>query len=325
MIDSVTVSFPISPTLRQLEEWKNHPLILPTGEVFGKRFKNAVINDTAPIDFTFFPPNPKYVNPALHVQVSLPKVLFGNNVEMITSESEIEQVIAIVNSFIAELKWMPEMDLGAGRLYRVDAAYNYQVGERVEDYISAISKSFYPNRKTGPYLFKGIEGVQFTSLSKHPSARLIFYDKWKESHLPSAYGCLRQESSLRHANYIERRTGIDNPTLRDVKIDWLIQLLQIDLKRLHLDKTVIYPRDMAQEILVNKYGYPMGIKLHGHLIARQSMTREQMIASGAKQRTLQHWEMQIADAGMATTMTDKVALPALSLGEMAQWVAWSPK
>ncbi len=309
MIDTAIVKFPISPTPRQLQEWVRHPLIFPDGMVRDKFFQSTILDNKASLHFVYYPPNPKYPIPALLIQASLPNVLFGNNVELITRESEIEETIAVVNGFISRLKWMPAVDFGAGIIGRVDAPFNYQVGERGQDYITALFKLTYPDRKTRPYQF---EGVQYRSDSRHPVAVASFYDKYKESLNPSALGYLRHEASLRGAYYVGRRMGVHAPTLRDVTITWLMGLLQNDLEKLRLKDTLICGRSLAFEILWKQYGWKTAKRLHEHLVLRQTMTREQMIAYGDSKSSIRRWEKQIADAGVSLAMIDmKAPLPPL--------------
>jgi hypothetical protein len=309
MIDTVTVMSQISPTTEQLKEWVRNPLITPDGTVFDKYFQKALIDDVTTIGFVYYPPNPKYPNPALHIQVSLAKVLFGNNVEIIIDEGEIEEATKIINKRIAKLRWIPDVDLGEWNLWRIDAAYNYLVGDRVQDYITALSKLTYPHRKTAPYLY---EGVQFRS-GKHGVVNTLFYDKQKESRNPAAYGILRHESTVRRFHYIERLMGTQNPTLRDMKIDWLRGILLNDLQRLRLMDTSIYDRDQALEILLELYGWNKGTMLYGHLLAKQNMTGEQMNIYGAKGRTVQQRDKMIADAGISLTTGTRVSLPPLGI------------
>jgi hypothetical protein len=91
-------------------------------------------------------------------------------------------------------------------------------------------------------------------------------------------------------------------------MEWLHKLLQHDLKMLRLNETIITDRELALDMLIQKYRYNKAIRLYGQLIAGQSMTREQMIARGASASTLRRTESTIQQAGVALAMTDKVAL-----------------
>lgn len=216
---------------------------------------------------------------------------------MITQETELREAMSLVNQFIAGKSWLPELDFGTGILYHLDAAYNHQVGEHVQDYIRALFNLDYLNRKTQPYPH---EGVQF----KSRVTTTKFYDKRKECLSPSANGILRQETSLRHASYIERRMGLEDPTLLDITIDWLAQVLQNDLKKLHLQNAVITDRSTAQWVLKQIYGWSLGDKLFAHLYDRQSTSKAQMIAEGKGESTIRKYEKLITDAGVSLTLTE---------------------
>lgn len=308
MLDTIIVQFPISPTSNQLQGWIGHPLIFPDGKELPMYFQNAKMVNGTMISFKYYPPNPpRYPLPWLGIQISLPMVLFGNNVRMITGKSDIEESIHQVNQFLGEKSWLPRLDFGSGFLWQVDLVYNHQVGEHVQDYVRALSKLDYPKRDTQPYPH---EGVQFWS----GVAVLKFYDKWVECSIPDAYGNLRQESVLRHTYYIERRMGIQYPTLEDISIHWVTKVLQRDLQMLHLARNIITERSIAQTVLEQKYGWNHGYKLFGHLCARQNMSKKQMIRNGQSERTIRKYEKQIADVGLSLALTDDgMQLPPLDI------------
>jgi hypothetical protein len=126
---------------------------------------------------------------------------------------------------------------------------------------------------------------------------------------------------MRHTRNIEQRMGKENPTLRDVTIDWLASVLNNDLNVLHLNNTIICNRDLAQEILMNKYGGKKGAKLYGYLIARQSMTKKDLVDKGCGESTIRGWDNDLEEADVALTMTEKVSLPPLSIEVKAQKTA----
>ena len=108
--------------------------------------------------------------------------------------------------------------------------------------------------------------------------------------------------------------GVHAPTLRDVTITWLMGLLQNDLEKLRLKDTLICDRSLAFELLRKQYGWNTAKKLHEHLVLRQAMTREQMIANGDSESSIRRWEKMIDDAGVSLAMIDmKVPLPPLDI------------
>ena len=308
MLDTAAVSFHVSPTPDQLASWANYTLKFSNGHVRTKHFINTHNSHGATLSFFHYPPHPpRFPLPFLSIQASLPAVLFGNNVEQIAAESEIDEAIHEVNNFIAAVPWLPDLDFGAGCLRRLDAVYNHHVGPLVSDYIQALFRLDYPYRKTQPYPY---EGVQFKSGTISTS----FYDKAKESLSAAASGILRQETKLLHRYYIERKTSLDYPTLRDITLPMLCKILQQDLDMLHLNACTVMDKSTAQQLLIDRYGYMRGNTLFGHLIARQSMSREQIRLQGASARTIQHYEKQITDAGVSLALgNDRLALPPLEI------------
>jgi hypothetical protein len=220
---------------------------------------------------------------------------------------EVDGAITGLNEFTTTSDWLPSFDMGQGILARIDLCHNHFVGDQVQDYVLALYSLTYPQRKTGPY--PG-EGVQF----KSQVANTIFYDKFQQCRAPAAQGILRQETQYKKPYYIARRMGISDPTIKDVTKDWVIEMLRKDLVVLRLNEHIICNRDQALEILVQEYGWNVGRRLHSHLLALQSMTREQMIARGANKQSINKDNRMIAKAGLSLALTDaKVPLPPLRI------------
>jgi len=307
VIDTVSLRFHDEPTETQLEEWDTHHYSKSNGETQKKYILRVPIDGGVILRAIYYPRNPGFLAPMLKITFSVPKVLFGNNVDMLSDMEQLKAVIQIVNMSIALCEGMPTVDFWEGVLGRIDLCYNHQVGELVPDYIRSFSCLSYPHRKTRPYLN---EGVQY----KSQVVTTKFYDKLNQCRLPIAQGILRQETTLRKPYNIERRMGVSNPQLRDVKKEWIVEMLTNDLDKLRLNNHITCNRECAQEILVEEYGSNTGTRLLGYWIARQNMTKEQMIASGTNLRTIQRNEKMITDAGVSLAMTDAtVPLPPLRI------------
>lgn len=312
MLDMVAGTFSESPTLNQLKDWVSNPFIPPHGNESKKYFQTFKVNGVV-IKFTHYPPNPGYPRPQTRIEFSPSTLLFGNNVQLIENQSQIEEAINLANKYLSTISWIPPVDIGDGILFRIDATYNHPVGARVHDYIRALFnlEVDYPQRETRPWKYCG---VQFYS----KATTTTFYDLWSKHRIPSAIGMLRQETSMRGSRNIAAHMGIDNPTLRRLSLNWLTSVLEKDLKVLHLDNAIICTRDLAQEILLNKYRVNKGIKLYGYLIARQSLTRKEMLLKGGSERTIHNWDDDLDTAGVALTMTEKVGLPPLCIDAKVQ-------
>ena len=305
MLDTVEVKFPVSPTSTQLQDWVSHPMVLPGGIEKPKFFQNPKVDDIT-FNLTYYPPNIYYPEPQLRIGVSLPMVLHGNNVQLITEKNQIDEAIELTNQKLSRIPFIPTVDFGKGVLFRVDATYNHLCGDRVPDYIHALFnlEDDYPQREIRPWKYSG---VQFFS----KATTTTFYDLWLKHREPSALGFLRQETSMRGPDNLEKRMEVSSPTLNDLSIDWLVDTLDKDLKILKLDGAIIANKDLALKILKQKYDLPKAIRLYGYLISRQQMSREQFKA--ISDNTIRNWEKDIHAAGIALTMTDKVSLPPLQI------------
>jgi hypothetical protein len=243
----------------------------------------------------------------LQYELSLPKLLWGNNVYLIKSKAQLKEAISNANRLVCSKGPVENVDLGIGIITRIDVAYDHQVGEYVNSYIRAFHNLDYPRRDTMPYRNQGVQ---------YKSGRITtkFYDKEKQSNNPMAHGILRQETTIRSSCYIGEQLGMEPPRLRDMELDMAHRILITDLERLGLHKNPIGGRDFVQEILTKKYGFTKGTNLLGYWLTRQTKTKEQLIVEGVKIRTIQQKEKEIRDARIPLTMTEsEIPLPPLDL------------
>ena len=257
------------------------------------------------IKVIYYPPNYIYPLPMLQYELSLPKLLWGNNVYLIKTKTQLEQAIGNANRLVCSKGPVENVDLGIGIITRIDVAHDYQVGDYVCLYIRALQNLGYPHRVTKPYRYQGVQ---------YKSGRITtkFYDKEKKSHDPMAYGLLRQETTIRSSCYIGEQLGMEPPRLRDMELDMAYKILIADLERLGLYNNPIGGRDFVQDTLVKKYGFTKGTNLLGYWITRQTKTREQLIVEGVHLRTIQQREKEIRDAGIPLTATEsETPLPPL--------------
>jgi len=224
MIDTVRVKYPISPDPEQLKYWIHKTTTTETG---GTReyyiYNPKVTEDEVSLRYTYYPFDYNY-KPLLTLELSLPKLLYGNNYQMLGS---MDGTITIANLFFDHIPHAPILDLAEGILIRLDMCYNHQVGEAVDDYIRAIGNLDYPHRRTKYHRY---EGVEFRA--KHSTSK--FYNKQRESGCQEAYGILRQETSILGSKDIQRLLGKRKPTLLDVTYDFVMDYLKDDLRKLTL-------------------------------------------------------------------------------------------
>ena len=305
MLDTVCVGFPISPTMTQLEKWSFFMSRYPNGagkvsyRISRKTEKGAVIKGI------YYPSNERYSLPMTLFEFSPPKVLRGNNIDLINNEDELWEAILEANKSIRNIRIYPEVDIGLGQLTRLDVAYNYQVGEAVYEYIKALSNLEYSRRKTMPYLY---EGVQYMS----KSVTTKFYNKEGECRDSAAHGILRQETTMRHSNVISRQFTRVPTRLMDIEFDKCAVLLSNDLHMHGLENNPIYGKSNVHDILLEAYGCKKGINLYGWWMERQTQNTEQLVKAGLKKKTIQRNDNLIKDAGIPLTMSNTaVILPPL--------------
>ena len=234
-------------------------------------------------------------DPLLMVEFSLPKLLYGNNYQMIDN---IQEAIEIANEKLALVPYLPPLDIGKGVLNRLDYCYNYQVGDLVSYYINAISRLSYPHRRTKPH---PSEGVQFQS--KHKTTK--FYDKQRECGYTEASGILRQETTIMTSKQVAKFIGKDKPTLHDVDEQWLKNELLKELENLHLKDNPIPAPDQALKILCDLYGSKAGMYYFGLLMSRMSKSKELItLETEMHPRSLDRQLRKIVDANMPLTLSD---------------------
>ena len=105
-----------------------------------------------------------------------------------------------------------------------------------------------------------------------------------------------------------------NPTLRDLTLDLIIDLLKKDLEILHLDKPII-PDQLAIEVRLSElYSHRQVRSLLGYWLECQAYTREQMLANGYTRQTIHNYEKRLSDAGFSSlSIQDYIQLPPLSI------------
>jgi hypothetical protein len=216
----------------------------------------------------------------LHLEFSLPKLIFGNNVDEVT---DISSAIEKANEVFKSRSELPNVDLSSGRMLRLDIPYNHQVGERAPDYINYLSKIRYPSRTTTCFPY---ETVYF----KNKTIQTMFYDKrgqtvqqiakgyldaetkvknQVQTVLKAASGLVRHEISYKKPHRIEKDFGY-KARLKDVTPQKVEEVLKHDLTRLGINKPFAGTNLSAAISLANTYGsyaapYYIGmLALHNH-------------------------------------------------------------
>lgn len=293
MLDTIRVKFPIYPTDEQLKAWTLRTTKTPTGEK-AVYIYNPVVDETT-LRFTYYPTDYSG-KPMMTLELSLPKLIFDNNYQMLGS---LDGAIKIANMQLENVPHIPKLDLAEGILIRLDMCYNHQVGEAVDDYIKAIGNLDFPHRRTKYHRY---EGTEFRA--KHKTTK--FYNKEHESGYIEAHGILRQEITLINPKDIQKLLRKSRPTLLDVSREQVADELKNDLGRLGLLNNSIANRDIAFEKLCEAHGGYAGFYYWALLLNKHQKSRKR-IASESKMhpRSIDRKLKKIVDTGIPLTFTDR--------------------
>jgi hypothetical protein len=305
MLDTIRVKYPISPDQDQLRYWIHKTSTTETG---GLRewytYNPKVTEDEVVLRYTYFPLSYN-LNPLLTLEFSLPKLIFGNNYQMLGS---MNGTITLANMYLAIVPHAPILDLAEGILIRLDMCYNHQVGDAVDDFIKAMGNLEYPHRRTK---YHRNEGVEFKA--KHITTK--FYNKQTETKMQEAFGILRQETTLLKPKDIQRFLGKRKPTLIDVQYELVADYLKNDLRKLSLLDNSIATRDNALNMLCDSYGGLAGTYYFGLLISKMSKSRKRIAGvTNIHPRSLDRKLSNIVKTGIPLTLTDREEpLPPLTI------------
>lgn len=99
MVDTAIVRFPVS--ISAYQKSKTYRIIkeTPKNERFTKNIQQFTMPNGATLNMCYYSANDQFRAPSLNFQVSLPKVLFGNNVQMITKNEQILEACEIINDY----------------------------------------------------------------------------------------------------------------------------------------------------------------------------------------------------------------------------------
>jgi len=306
IFDTIKFGIHLAPTSEQLEKWdkvKERMQCYPTMMIRTKyetwlRYKRNSIH-------VIYYPQDRNNRPEslLLFEMSLPKLVYGDNIHMISSPSS---AIEEAHRVIGQYPYIPRVDLNQGILYRMDLCFNLQVGVRVLEWIRQLYKLEYPRRKTKPYYPS--QGVQYYSRK----ASLSFYGKEAETRDSDAHGILRMEASWRDKNRIGKLVGKPLSTIGDFTSKVVVSLLNAELEKLGIRDRAPVDSLATLRILTEKYGSEQGVRLYGHLNARQIASNKEMKAMGILKQTISRSQNQIRDAGLSMCIAEnEVALPML--------------
>ncbi len=298
MIDTVSFGFPImiSPTGDQ--GWR-YNLVSVGDRSWEKWSISFYVAGKSKLSVTYYPQSitAKANEPLLLFEFSLPKLVYGNNTQML---GDLNEAVEIANKEMNLIAKFPAINFYEGVLYRLDPCYNFDVGVDVYDYLRSLSVSHYSRRKTKPYFGNG---VQFYT----KQGSLKFYDKGD--------GFLREEISFLHRRDIENKYQGQKLTIDLITRERTMEILNHELEILNLTTNKIVNLETANAILGELYGTRERERLVNYLIERQSTPKDKMMDKINKSEpTVDLYERQIINAGILMGLTyRKGPLPPLKI------------
>lgn len=310
MIDTVVLIFRImleQATLNMF--WDGNLTHKVTGNFTLKYILNRKCANGSVVKCTFFPYSFTGY-PLLQIEFSIPKLIFGNNINMI---KDVRDLIPEINECLTHINGLPSLKVEDGQISRIDLCYNHQVGDTVPFFIKSLGALEFPYRKT--IIYENTE-VAF----KNDSGMSKFYDKYQESNDQKAFGILRQETTIRKKSTLQKLTGKKNPTLMDFTPEIIKTALDSDLKDLDIYDRSIGNMDTTLNKLVELEGEYAGIYYYGLLFARYYLPMNGISCLESEQKRINHSRsmnrrlQRIVDHGMPPTITEsKEPLPVLTI------------
>jgi len=242
----------------------------------------------------------------LFIGFSLPKLLYGCNHRPI---GDWDIAFGCVNREFARIPGIPPLgDVRDAVLYRLDICANFPIGKSVPYYIQALTRAHYPRRKLHAYL---PDGVVFRTKN---GISTCFYNKHKECGHPDASGILRMEISMRRKRKIVEFLGNKYPSLRDLTLDRIVEVLKKDLEILRLDKPIVTDQSLIEALLSELYTPRQVRSLLGYLLERRSYTYGQLLARGYTRQTIHNYGKLLKVAGVSNlSLGNHIELPPLSM------------
>jgi hypothetical protein len=201
---------------------------------------------------------------------------------------------------------IPDLDLWEGVLYRLDVCYNFQVGDLVLWYIKALQYLEYDYRRTRPY---NSQGVQF----ENSQGVLKIYDKERERRDKHdligallAHGYLRLEYEMWRKT-IQRLTGEKRPTLRNITVSLLLDVLENELRNLELLGRSIGTVNTTFKVLLEKYGKWEALALISLLTLKMEYPSLELLAGDAglhPNSINRHIQKKFIENGLPPTLTE---------------------
>jgi hypothetical protein len=307
MIDTLRLLCTARPTEEQLSNrWVGH-----SKEQFGKSVPVKYTCNPDPASgfrFRLTYRRTSYIYPnLLSIEFSLPKLILGNNWEMLW---DIPGAITLVDDILARYPALPELpSIAHMPNSRLDVCYNHHLGNDLPAYLEALSRMDYPRRD--------IHRINAETVAFHAkSVGSKFYDKHAETDGEAPYGMLRHEITFNRGAPVKRAFNRNRPvTLLDCGLPSLCAILQHDLDVLGASQRCFVNPDHAYELLVDKYGNNRGPRLFGIWTKYQHLDRDALARlTKVKRNAITRDLADIKKAGVALgAVENSLPLPPLTM------------
>jgi hypothetical protein len=244
----------------------------------------------------------------LKVETSLPKVLSGSNVGLL-SETDLNKVLDLVSDRVSswcgsDVPHVSEWDIRG----RVDSVYAWNVGSCVDDYLHAL-KSVNLSRHVSQSVDRE------STLYWRNSQRVIrMYDKFRETRVDEAKGVLRFEVQLNHAKAeFERMANVKSSKVKDIlKWENSRRILENYLEGIGGD-LVIADEEKCLKLLTSKFGATKAIRLFGYIQSMRVYSRDELVRFGVRRETVWRALRDVHLAGANVGVAKSGVLPSLTL------------
>ncbi len=294
MIDTVRLMLwqEVSEDLLE-EHWQKRETSILGGVVSTEYRHNRKPTDPIPLRATYRPEARSGPHELL-IELSLPKLVIGNNWEMVW---DLPGAFHRLDTILPECPALPPLPPCAEiALSRLDVCYNHQVGDRLPHYIEALSRLDHARRDVARF---NTETVEFRA----KSVKAKFYDKHAESQGQAPHGLLRQEITLHRSSSVKRalqtKQRVFLGTLSPARLK---EVLDRNLETLSLSDRCLLTPDLSCQVLTDHYGANRGLRLFGVLTAFQTLNRQELANRfGITRNTVSRLLRDIQKAGLSLT------------------------
>lgn len=298
LIDTVRLSARARPDKEQLRwYWQKREVTPARRTPHTEYFFNPDKASGLPLRATYRPESRQGPDQLL-IEVSLPKVVFGNNWTLIPNVGSATRALDEMIEALPALPALPpslEMSLS-----RLDVCYNYAVGELLPYYLEALSRLDYPHRTTVRFNAQTVE-------YRAKSVKSKFYDKHTESACQAPPGLLRHEITFQRAREIRQALAADRlVTLGDLTNNELLRyFLERDLHRLGVFHKPFATLNTAAARLLAEFGPNRGGYRYTLLSLYQHLSKEQiMLELGMTRNALNRLLAEIRRSGIALALSE---------------------